>query len=127
MLIGFHQQKPRYNSSGLIFWNSLFGAIQTPSNVPREPTKISRNCEIVYTRKVIHHPKHVPSSGATLHNFHCFFLIKLIAIIILQYYKLKPLQSLFSKCENNRFIAHKFLPNKHNQSCSSHPIKMRRL
>ena len=59
------------------------------------------------------------SSGMVLNNFQCFFYIKLIALITwLQYYKLKPLQPLFSRCENDCFIAHAFLPNKHNQSCS---------
>ena len=37
----------------------------------------------------------LPSSGAALNNFQCFFWIKLIALITrLQYYKLKPLHSL---------------------------------
>ena len=46
----------------------------------------------------------------------------------LQYYKLKPLQPLFSRCENDCFIAHAFLSNKHNQKAiQSHPIKMRQL
>ena len=59
------------------------------------------------------------ATGMTLNNFQCFFYIKLIALITwLQYYKLKPLQPLFSRCENDCFITHAFLPNKHNQSCS---------
>ena len=59
------------------------------------------------------------SSGMVLNNFQCFFYIKLIALITwLQYYKLKPLQPLFSRCKNDCFSAHAFLPKKHNQSCS---------
>ena len=43
----------------------------------------------------------------------------MIALITwLQYYKLKPLQPLFSRCENDCFIAHAFLSNKYYQSCS---------
>ena len=38
-----------------------------------------------------------------------------------QYCKLKPLQPLFSKCNNNQFIAYAFLSNNHNQSCSKSP------
>ena len=60
----------------------------------------------------------IPSKGM-VNNFQCFFYIKLIALITwLQYYKLKPLQPLFSRCKNECFIAHAFLQNKHNQSCS---------
>ena len=65
-------------------------------------------------------------SGAALKNFQCFFSKKnLIALITwLQYYKLKLLQPLFSRCENNCFIVHVFLPNKHNQCVAqSCPIK----
>ena len=60
----------------------------------------------------------IPSSGVVLNNFQGFFYIKLIALITsLQYYKLKPLQPLFSRCKNDCFMVHAFLPNKHNQSC----------
>ena len=56
-----------------------------------------------------------------IEQFSMFFL-KLIALISwLQYYKLKPLKPLFSRCKNDCCIVHVFLSNKHNQSCSKLP------
>ena len=45
----------------------------------------------------------------------------IVIITWVQYYKLKPLQPLFSNCQNNRFTVHAYLSNKHNHSCSNLP------
>ena len=56
-----------------------------------------------------------------IEQFSMFFL-KLIALISwLQYYKLKSLKPLFSRCKNDCCIVHVFLSNKHNLSCSKLP------
>ena len=61
-----------------------------------------------------------------IEQFSMFFLNNIDYLIIwLQYYKLKPLQPLFSGRENNCFIVHEFLSNKDSHSSSKSPHQNR--